>query len=246
MAFIIVADNKSREIERRELAGPVVIGRSPECDLAIRDILLSRRHCAMERIGEAWVVADLGSKNGTFVHGELINRHVLQDGEVIRIGRTRICFREGRFIPTPPNTPSAKHRPADPLEALAGTLSAFRFSEDEVQELDQHVLETFPRPQPKPMDPRAYQSEHVQAMIADIASSAWDSVLTETERVKTKPLPRPMLRPVYVEIPAPRVEPKRVTKRRRRLTMQGAMAVFYIALSVAVTGTAVWVISWSW
>src|SRR5947208_9525059 len=200
MAFIIVADNNAREIERRELAGPVVIGRSPECDLAIRDILLSRRHCAMEKIGEAWVVADLGSKNGTFVHGELINRHVLRDGEVIRIGRTRICFREGKFIQTPPSTPRVKQRPADPLEAMAGTMSAFRFSEEEVGELDQHVLETFPRPQPKPMDPRAYQSEQVQAMIADIASSAWDSVLTETERVKTKPLPRPLLRPVYVEI----------------------------------------------
>jgi hypothetical protein len=83
-------------------------------------------------------------------------------------------------------------------------------------------------------------------MIADIASSAWDSVLTETERVKTKPLPRPMLRPLYVEIPAPRVEPKRVTKRRRRLTMQGTIAMFYVALSVSVTGTAVWVLSWSW
>lgn len=246
MAFIIVADNKAREIERRELAGPIVIGRSPECNLAIRDILLSRRHCAVEKIGEAWVVADLGSKNGTFVNGELVNRHVLRDGEVIRIGRTRICFREGRFIPTPPNTPRAKHRPADPLEALAGTLSAFRFSEEEVQALDQHVLDTFPRPQPKPIDPRSYQSEHVQAMIADIASSAWDSVLTETERVKTKPLPRPMLRPVYVEIPQPRVEPKPVTKRRRRFSMQGAIAMCYVALSVAVTGTAVWVLSWSW
>jgi hypothetical protein len=55
-----------------------------------------------------------------------------------------------------------------------------------------------------------------------------------------------MLRPVYVEIPMPRVEPKRVTKRRRRLTMQGAIAMCYVALSICVTGTAVWVLSWSW
>src|SRR5262249_10270370 len=148
-----------------------------------------------------------GSKNGTFVNTDLINRHVLADGDVIRIGRTRICFREGRFIPTPPNTPRVKQRPADPIEAMSGTLSAFKFNEDEA-ELDQHVLETFPRPKPRPTEPRGYQSEQVQTLIADIASSAWDTVLTETERVKTKPLPRPMLRTLYLEIPAPRAEVK--------------------------------------
>ena len=102
MAFIIVADSKSQEIDRRELAGPVIIGRSPECDLPIRDILLSRRHCVLEKIGDAWVIADLASKNGTRVNGEPIERHILPDTDVIRIGRTRIAFCEGPFIPAPP------------------------------------------------------------------------------------------------------------------------------------------------
>ena len=116
MAFIVVAD-KSQEVDRRELLGPLVIGRAPECDLPIRDILLSRRHCIIERLGESWVIADSASKNGTRVNGDLITRHVLRDGDVIRIGRTRIAFRGGMYIPAPKGEPRPHTRPADPIEA---------------------------------------------------------------------------------------------------------------------------------
>src|SRR5205085_9557492 len=61
--------------------------RSADCDLAIRDILLSRKHCALERIGDAWIITDLSSKNGTRVNSEAITRHILHDSDVIRIGR---------------------------------------------------------------------------------------------------------------------------------------------------------------
>ena len=253
MAFIIVADSKSQEIDRRELVGPVIIGRSPECDLPVRDILLSRKHCLIERLGESWVIADLGSKNGTRVNGDMINRHVLHDLDVIRIGRTRIAFRDGPFVPAPPDTVHARHRPADPLEAMAGTLSGFRFSEEEEQVLDQRVLEKFPRPKPRPADPRAYRSEHVQAMIADIASSAWDSVLMEAERkpnvatlprpMVSKVIPRPaaaIVAPVFVETPEIKKPPKVWFSPTR------VMAMLYIATSLLVTAASVWVISWGW
>src|SRR4051794_18389105 len=148
MAFIIVADSHSAEIDRRELFGPVVIGRSPECNLPVRDILLSRKHCIIEKIGDVWVIADLNSKNGTLVNGEPITRHVLADMDLVRIGRTRIAFRDGPFIPAPPEVKRSKQRPADPLEALAGTLAGFRLSDEEETEMDRRVLETFPRPKP--------------------------------------------------------------------------------------------------
>jgi pSer/pThr/pTyr-binding forkhead associated (FHA) protein len=245
MAFIIVADSKSDEIERRELAGPMVIGRSPECDLPVRDILLSRRHCLIERIGDAWVIADLGSKNGTVVNGDPITRHVLHDMDVVRLGRTRIAFREGPFIPAPPDVKRARVRPADPLDAMAGTLSGFRFSDAEEEEIDRRILETFPRPKPHPVEPRSYQSEKVQALITDIASSAWDSVLVEVDRsAKTTSLPRPMVAPVYVALPAP-VPPIQPPK-KRRFSLQSVITMLYIALTLFVSGLSVWVISWSW
>ena len=101
MPYIVLAE-KDREIDRRELNGAIVIGRAQDCDLSVRDILLSRHHCAIEPFGSYWVIADLGSKNGTWLNGHRITRHVLAEGEVLRMGKTLLCFRSGAFIPAPP------------------------------------------------------------------------------------------------------------------------------------------------
>jgi pSer/pThr/pTyr-binding forkhead associated (FHA) protein len=48
--------------------GTLVIGRDPECACALpNDTTISRRHASVSRAGSAWVLEDLGSKNGTFV-----------------------------------------------------------------------------------------------------------------------------------------------------------------------------------
>ena len=244
MPFIIVADHKSQEIDRRELAGPVIIGRAPECDLPVRDILLSRRHCVLERIGDAWVVADMNSKNGTRVNSDIITRHVLRDGDVIRIGRTRIAFRDGPFIPATATVKQPRHRPADPIEAMAGTLAGFRFNEVEEEQLDRRVLETFPRPQPRPIEPKAYQSEQVYSMLSDIASSAWDSQWMDTGRTgkgkSTQTLPRPIVAGAEPNLAGAIAAPGRPATSRRMITL------LYILLTMMVTGAGVWVISWAW
>jgi len=45
------------------------IGRSPDCDLPLGDITVSWHHAELRRTGQAWVLVDLGSKNGTRVNG---------------------------------------------------------------------------------------------------------------------------------------------------------------------------------
>lgn len=45
------------------------IGRSPECDLPLGDMTVSWRHAELRRTGEAWVLVDLDSTNGTRVNG---------------------------------------------------------------------------------------------------------------------------------------------------------------------------------
>jgi hypothetical protein len=45
------------------------IGRSPDCDLPLGDITVSWHHAELRRSGAAWVLADLGSTNGTRVNG---------------------------------------------------------------------------------------------------------------------------------------------------------------------------------
>ena len=75
------------------LAGErLVIGRAPACDLVLDDAKASRRHAAIEPVGDALTLVDLGSANGTFVEGVAmrIGRHELRDGDEFVIGSTRL------------------------------------------------------------------------------------------------------------------------------------------------------------
>lgn len=72
---------------------PVAIGRHPSCELAVPRSDISRRHAeVLFRDGRQWV-RDLGSTNGTFVNGELIEgERALSPGDRIEIGSSTITF----------------------------------------------------------------------------------------------------------------------------------------------------------
>lgn len=79
-------------------AARVVLGRSRDADVQVDDANVSRLHCEIVRDGAAsWVVADLGSTNGTELNGKRVDRAALTDGDRIVIGGTTIVFgRDGR------------------------------------------------------------------------------------------------------------------------------------------------------
>lgn len=63
-----------------------LLGRSKsQADLVLDDPNVSRQHAAIERVGNTWVLADLGSTNGCYVGGERISRRQLADGDIIDI-----------------------------------------------------------------------------------------------------------------------------------------------------------------
>lgn len=75
--------------ERRISLGsdPVLVGRAPPCIVVLQGGSISRQHCAFRVIGDYSEVADLGSTNGTFVNGTLIDRSTtLQHGAIIQVG----------------------------------------------------------------------------------------------------------------------------------------------------------------
>jgi hypothetical protein len=70
----------------------IVIGRLPECAIVLNDSNVSRRHAEIIRQGEDIILNDLGSTNGTKVNGMAIRSAVLQDGDEIYIGISRLML----------------------------------------------------------------------------------------------------------------------------------------------------------
>jgi len=174
MAYLIFADRKG-ELARHQLVGPVTIGRSNECSIAVHDALLSRKHCKIERVLDGWVIEDLGRKTGTQIDNHPVARRTLLDGDVLQMGRTRVCFRAGAFVPAPPVNRPADMRPLDPIEALAGTVAGFRM------ELEPAIDTThFPTPQPKPAEPNTPSVLEAQSLITGLSSSSWDELSART------------------------------------------------------------------
>jgi len=61
--------------------------------LVIADGFMSSDHARLERRGDATVVIDAGSRNGTWVNGRRVVEHRLADGDVIEVGHSLLCYR---------------------------------------------------------------------------------------------------------------------------------------------------------
>ena len=150
MAYLVFSTRQGQEIGRRSLEGPLLIGRSPECDVAIDDGggQLSRRHCRLMPTANGWVLSDLGSRNGTKFRGHRISSHVLRDGQVFQIGLLNVIYRDGEMLTgdEPVHGVSRPRRPATPFDGSAdSTMASFLY--DTPVSAHRNV-ENFPAPIP--------------------------------------------------------------------------------------------------
>jgi len=70
----------------------MAIGRSPECEVFLDDVTVSRRHAEIVRGQEGWTIEDQGSLNGTYVNRRRVERANLEDGDELQIGKYRLTF----------------------------------------------------------------------------------------------------------------------------------------------------------
>ncbi len=83
---VIGGKNDGREI--RLSVPEFVIGRGEEAHLKPSSDLISRKHCSVKIENGSVVIADMGSRNGTFVNGEKIEKpHDAKSGDTLRVGR---------------------------------------------------------------------------------------------------------------------------------------------------------------
>lgn len=89
---VLVVDSTNQRFELRQ--GSNLVGRGSEADLQLLDQGVSRRHLDIQYDGRRATVYDLGSTNGTTVNGHEIGSHVLNHGDVVRLGHTRMVFQQ--------------------------------------------------------------------------------------------------------------------------------------------------------
>ncbi len=72
--------------ERFSIAGEIIVGRDATCTVVVADRQVSRFHARVTVKDDGALLEDLGSKNGTYVNGDVISDPVmLQDGDVIQV-----------------------------------------------------------------------------------------------------------------------------------------------------------------
>jgi adenylate cyclase len=81
--------------------GEVTIGRSPECQIVLKDFGISRTHARLVADEEGVRIQDLKSKNGTQVNGVPVVEAPLKDGDRILLGKFQLAFSktlEGKVV----------------------------------------------------------------------------------------------------------------------------------------------------
>jgi hypothetical protein len=68
------------------------IGRDPSNDIAIPDASISGRHGRLRRTPSGYEIEDSGSRNGTFVNGEKVEKATLVDGDMLRLGKVQMVY----------------------------------------------------------------------------------------------------------------------------------------------------------
>jgi pSer/pThr/pTyr-binding forkhead associated (FHA) protein len=92
----LILSLRGRELDKFLLSqGKVIIGRSPDCDIAIDNTAISRQHASIEHKDGEYFLSDLKSSNGTFLNGDKVQEMaLLAPGDSVGIAKFTLSFQE--------------------------------------------------------------------------------------------------------------------------------------------------------
>lgn len=126
MATLCLLGNDGETAAQWEVgAAPVAVGRGASVDVRVDDEGLSRRHFMIVREGAEYVLKDLSSRNGTWVHGHRALTARLRHNDCILAGTTLFRFCDNRAAATAgPQALTGPHGTRILPQALAGATRA--------------------------------------------------------------------------------------------------------------------------
>ncbi len=85
---------------------PITVGRAARHTIPTMDARASRDHIKIELLNGSWMAADLGSRNGTLLNGEILAKpRALKPGDKLMIGAAIFQFMEGTITTPAPEPP---------------------------------------------------------------------------------------------------------------------------------------------
>jgi pSer/pThr/pTyr-binding forkhead associated (FHA) protein len=92
-ATLVIRAGGGRAGETFMVAGDQMrIGRSPEAEVFLDDVTVSRNHALLVRRRDGIYIDDLGSLNGTYVNRRRIESHKLHDGDELQVGKYKLTY----------------------------------------------------------------------------------------------------------------------------------------------------------
>ncbi|MDX1824269.1 MAG: FHA domain-containing protein [Thiohalomonadales bacterium] len=74
------------------LKGSMLIGNDPKCPIHIDSLALQPQHARLDTQGDTCVLVNLDKETGTFINNQRIEKQMLKDGDVIRIGKHLLTY----------------------------------------------------------------------------------------------------------------------------------------------------------
>jgi pSer/pThr/pTyr-binding forkhead associated (FHA) protein len=92
-ATLIIRSGGGRAGEAFTVSGErMTIGRSPDAEVFLDDVTVSRNHALLVRRRDGLFIDDLGSLNGTYVNRRRIESHKLQNGDELQVGKYKLTY----------------------------------------------------------------------------------------------------------------------------------------------------------
>ena len=103
-----VTPQQAEPPRRGSAPGTITIGRTPDNDVMVADVLVSRHHAMLVPTDTGMEIRDAGTLNGTFVNSVRTEAAPLREGDVVTIGNVDLLFSGGTLVGRSQTDPAAR------------------------------------------------------------------------------------------------------------------------------------------